>query len=152
MARFGACSTNDPYISSGVQEDLKLRPQLIIHSPSDEFSTLTRRMGVAAFRLHCFFFSPMTDPWITCFIWSEYIHSFLRLGQSSTSWYEDEYSYFLFIHISQSCPASRIKKGHNKGIRLHAGTCRPSQLTETYLHIFHFNIIRWLRMQYKGVQ
>jgi hypothetical protein len=48
MTRFGARITNDPYISLWVLEDMELRPQLIIHSPSDELSTLTGK-GVAAF-------------------------------------------------------------------------------------------------------
>jgi len=48
MTRFGARITNDPHISLWVLEDMELRPQLIIHSPSDELSTLTGK-GVAAF-------------------------------------------------------------------------------------------------------
>ena len=46
--RGSARITNDPHISLWVLEDMELRPQLIIHSPFDELSTLTGK-GVAAF-------------------------------------------------------------------------------------------------------
>jgi len=138
----------DPYISTLAQECLRLVTSFSNTITVWQLVYATSAWWVWPFaRLHCFlFFSPRLTPRVLSEV-NPIIYSFDEDVAQLRDMRMNRLIFFpspelKFVLNTES------KKESNDGIHLPTGTCISSRQTETFVYIFHFNIIRWLHNEF----